>query len=115
NHCLYQAFINGVGLQLPQLPADTNEAEALETMGRHFREVVKGLMALLQSRSELKSEFRMSATTIRPTENNPLKFSPNVDEALKTLVLNDRTGFLDSETALIEAIEDIQNHQIAMI
>ena len=111
----YSAFLRGAGLEHNNRPAGNDPVREMEKAGTLFRELVDGLMMLLQSRAELKNQFRMSATTIKPTENNPLKFSPHVDEALKTLFANDRQGFLQGDEAVKEAIGDIRNHQIAMI
>ena len=111
----YQAFIKGAGLDQLGQAMGNDPVRDMEKAGALFRELVHGLMVLLQSRAELKNQFRMSATTIKPTENNPLKFSPHVDEALKTLFADDRLGFLQGDEAVKEAIGDIRNHQIAMI
>jgi len=111
----YQAFMQGLGLPLSSLNPHQDPLQVMSATGRLFREVIQGLMILLQARTELKSQFRMSATTIKPTENNPLKFSPNVDEALKALFADERTGYLASDLALEEGIRDIRNHQMAMI
>src|SRR5688572_6307430 len=48
----------------PVSPAD---AQSLDVI---LRTVVQGLMGVLQSRAEIKSQFRMSMTSIRPVENN---------------------------------------------
>jgi|GEM_PF-748781 len=111
----HEAFMKGAGLDRLETGLGSDPLRDMESAGVMFREMVEGLMMLLQSRTELKNQFRMSATTIKPTENNPLKFSPHVDEALKTLFANDRPGFLSGDAAIKEAIGDIRNHQIAMI
>jgi type VI secretion system protein len=69
----------------------------------------------LRARSDLKNEFRMRHTQISARENNPLKFSGQVDEALEHLVFNQGTGFLPPEAAFQEAFQDIKDHQIAMV
>lgn len=112
---LYQAFIQGMGFDPLAANSSLSELQMMQSSGKLFREIIQGLMILLRARSELKSQFRMSATTIRPTENNPLKFSPNIDEALKALFSGEKTGYLKPEQALDEGVRDIRNHQIAMI
>jgi len=112
---LYSVFMKGAGMDPEALGAGNDRIKNMETAGKLFKELVDGLMLLLQSRAELKNEFRMSATTIKPTENNPLKFTPNADEALRILFDSNRRGFLNGEEAIDEAIRDIRNHQIAMI
>jgi type VI secretion system protein len=39
-----------------------------------------------QARSDVKSRMRLNQTTIQPGENNPLKFSPSVDDAVLKLL-----------------------------
>lgn len=111
----WRAFLQGAGLDAEFLAALGDAPGQMSMAGSLFREMVQGLMVLLQSRAELKNQFRMSLTTVKPTENNPLKFTPQVDDALKTLLANDRHGFLRSDEAVTEAVADIKNHQIAMI
>jgi type VI secretion system protein len=80
-----------------------------------FRVVVQGMMEVLMARASLKSELRMPLTTIRPVENNPLKFSPGVDEALYNLFVSEGRGYLGPVEAIQEGFADIKNHQMAMM
>lgn len=83
--------------------------EALET-------VTGGLMALLHSRSEIKNEFRIEQTRFIRTENNPLKFSPSVEEAMRRVFeTGDESGFVTGSQAYREAIDDLQAHQFALM
>lgn len=96
---------------------DYSEQECLKLMrriGSILRELVDGLMIVLRGRSELKSQLRVSMTTLKPVENNPLKFSPSVEEALKSCLLNKHPGFIDAVDAIHEGYEDIKNHQLAI-
>ena len=80
-----------------------------------LRIVVEGLMDVLQSRAEIKSQLRMTLTRIESSENNPLKFSPNVDAALHTLFVERNRGYLPTVRAFEEAVADIRNHQLAVL
>ena len=94
-----------------------SEEECLKLMrsiGSILRELVDGLMTVLRGRSELKSQLRVSMTTLKPVENNPLKFSPSVEEALKSCLLNKHPGFIDAVDAIHEGYDDIKNHQLAI-
>jgi type VI secretion system FHA domain protein len=86
----------------------------MRSVGSILRELVDGLMTVLRGRSELKSQLRVSMTTLKPVENNPFKFSPTVEEALKSCLLNNHPGFLDAVDAVHEGYEDIKNHQLAI-
>lgn len=110
----YHGFLKGAGLQNGILD-DADKTESLELFGRLFRNMVETLMELLRSRSELKGEFRLNRTTIRSNENNPLKFTPDVEDALGMLFGQKKQSYLGPEEAISEAIGDVQGHQIAMI
>jgi type VI secretion system FHA domain protein len=89
-------------------------SKLMRSIGSILKELVDGLMTVLRGRSELKSQLRVSMTTLKPVENNPLKFSPNVEEALKSCLLNKHPGFIDGVDAIHEGFEDIKNHQLAI-
>jgi type VI secretion system FHA domain protein len=84
-------------------------------IGTIFRNVVQGLIDVLQSRAEVKSQFRMAMTNIRPVENNPLKFSMNAHDAVHNLFVKRNPGYLPAQEAFREGFEDIAFHQIAML
>jgi type VI secretion system protein ImpI len=77
--------------------------------------IVQGMMDVLKSRAEIKSQFRLALTTIKPVENNPLKFSPNVDDAMSHLFGGQRSGYLGPAEAFEEGFNDIKAHQMAML
>jgi len=78
--------------------------------------VLKGLMDLLAARAALKNEFRMGATLIRQTENNPLKFAANV-EAAKILFSESskNSAYLSRMEAVTQAMAEVQEHQMALL
>ena len=89
--------------------------EIAAELGEVFHIVVQGVMEVLQSRAEIKSQLRMSMTRMKPTENNPLKFSPNVEAALHTLLVERNRGYLSSTRAFQEALTDIRDHHMAVL
>ncbi len=109
-----QAFLGAAGLnEIQVLPEEV--LALMEMLGGLYRETVQGTMDVLRARSELKNEFRMRHTQIRIAENNPLKFSVSIDEALEHLVFHRNESFLPPDTAFMEAFQDIKDHQIAMV
>ena len=64
------AVLAGAGLD----PADVTP-EMARDFGQILRVVVSGVMDVMRSRQQIKDEFRMQVTRVRPAENNPLKFS----------------------------------------
>ena len=63
----------------------------------------------------MKSEFRVLQTTIRTQENNPLKFSINVDEAIRNLFLRQVPGFLPWFQAIESCFKDMSSHELALM
>lgn len=76
---------------------------------------VDTMMDVLRARAELKNSFRLPATLIQRAENNPLKFAPTAQEAVKKLFAPPDQGFLCGSAALNDAATDIRNHQMAML
>lgn len=109
-----EQFLSGAGLADVRIPPE-QAAALMPALGGMFRELVKGLMDVLMARSQLKSEFRMSMTTVRPEENNPLKFSVDVEEALRVLLSKQGPAYLPPVQAVQEAVRDMQAHQIALM
>jgi type VI secretion system FHA domain protein len=85
------------------------------SFGQILRVVVSGVMDVLRSRQQIKDEFRMRMTHFRPADNNPLKFSANVDDALHNLLVKRNAAYLGPVEAFEDAFEDLRNHQIAML
>jgi type VI secretion system protein len=108
------AFCRGAGIDPASLPADTQNA-LLTLAGQMLRESVLGLMDALKGRSDLKSRLRLSQTTIQPGENNPLKFSASVDEAVLKLLDPHGSRYLGPIEAIRESFADIRAHQVALV
>ena len=76
-----RAFLEGAGLPAAHLSAH-DAAEGLRNYGQIFRELVSGIRELLAVRTLTKSEFHIDQTVIRPSDNNPLKFSVDLEQAV---------------------------------
>ncbi len=111
---LLREFFKAAGVEEPGVYSRQECSKLMRSVGSIVREFVDGLMTVLRGRSELKSQLRVSMTTLKPAENNPFKFSPSVQEALKTCLLNKHPGFIDAVDAVHEGYEDIKNHQLAV-
>ena len=72
-------------------------------------------MEVLRARTEIKNEFRLQQTTFKPVENNPLKFSVNVEDALHNLLVKRNPAYLPAAEAFQDAFEDVRLHQVAML
>jgi len=108
------ALIEAMGLHNKNL-ADAEITQINQVVGEVVREMVSGLMQVLGSRSSIKNEFRMNVTTIQPVENNPLKFSANVDDALENMFIKQGNAYKKPVEAVKESFEGIAEHQVAIL
>jgi type VI secretion system FHA domain protein len=106
----FATVLAGAGLD----PANLTP-EVARDFGQILRVVVSGVMDVMRSRQQIKDEFRMRMTRVRPTENNPLKFSANVDDALHNLLVKRNPAYLPPVEAFEDAFADLRHHQIAML
>ncbi len=110
---LLQSFLRGAGIEDEKIEQAELENK-MSSIGAMFRQFVDSTVAVLRSRAEFKSLFRVSVTTIRKSDNNPLKFSVTTDEALKHLINDGQGGFKPSIESIDEGFNDLLNHQLAM-
>jgi type VI secretion system FHA domain protein len=89
--------------------------EIARDFGRVLQVVVSGLMEVLQARQRIKDEFRLRVTSFKPSQNNPLKFSANVEDALHNLLVKRNPAYLGTVDAFEDAFDDVRNHQMAML
>jgi len=104
------AFFRGAGLAAQKL--DERQAEhTLHRLGQLMREMIVGLNESLHVRADQKNVFRVPNTTIQPQNNNPLKFSASVDEALTNLLFRESSEYLPAVEAVRAAFTDVKLHQ----
>jgi len=93
NQQALHAFLDGAGLTHTIIkPEDT--VTFMNTAGRVLHELTQGYREVLDARANLKGEFRLGMTTLRPAKNNPLKFSIDIEDALTKLLLPPPKGYL---------------------
>lgn len=110
---LLAAFLTGCGLSAP--PPGEDPAALLQRAGRLLRLAVTELHGLLAVRSLAKQEFGLQRTMIGQSDNNPLKFAAEAQEALPLLLAGDIPGFLGGEAALRQGFDDLRAHQLALL
>jgi len=108
------AFLEGAGLTHATIKPE-EIVSFMNTAGQVVRELTQGFRQVLDARTNIKGEFRLGMTTLRPAENNPLKFSIDVEDALTKLLLPPPKGYLPPIEAIHEATDDLQAHQIALL
>jgi type VI secretion system protein ImpI len=84
-----------------------------DQLGELMRIAVTNLMALLHARNEAKRLTRSSShTTIQATENNPLKFSPTPEDAMRILFGPKTHSYMDARQAFEQGFNDLKLHQL---
>ena len=103
-------------LGIGELAGDIDADDFAEQIGKVVRMVGEGLMQLLASRAEIKNEFRIDQTRISSVQNNPLKFSPTTEEAMRRVFVDrDTPGFISGAEAFELALNDLRAHQVAIL
>jgi FHA domain-containing protein len=110
---LAQALCEGLGV--PTLPGGPLTPATMRLIGELLQEATRGTVELLIARAALKREVRADVTKIVARENNPLKFSPNVDVALNYLLGPATRGFTAPGPAMRDAYDDLRAHQFAFL
>jgi type VI secretion system FHA domain protein len=87
----------------------------LNRLGQIMRELVVGVTESLQARSLHKARLRQPNTTIQARDNNMLKFSASVDEAIDNLLFRDSELYLTPVESIRGAFEDLNIHQRAVM
>jgi type VI secretion system FHA domain protein len=104
-------LLAGAGLD----PADVTP-ELARAFGQILRVVVSGLIDVMYIMRSFKEEFRLkNITRFERANNNPLKFSANVEDALHNLLVKRNAGYLGPVESFEDAFGDLRNHQMAML
>jgi type VI secretion system FHA domain protein len=90
-------------------------AELAQTLGAVLRVAVGGVMEALRGRERMKDDMRLRGTTFKAQDNNPLKFSANVDDAFHNLLVKHNAAYLSPPDAFEDALRDVRDHQAATI
>lgn len=111
---LLRAFLDGAGVQDVSL-RDGLTPELMHLVGQLLRESTQGTLDLLLARTLTKREIHAELTMIAPRENNPLKFSPDVEAALSHLLAPQGRGFMTPLQAMKDAYDDLRSHQFGFM
>ena len=88
---------------------------AAHTIGEVLRAAIEGVMDALRTRDRMKDELRMRSTSFKVANNNPLKFSANVDDAFHNLLVKHNPAYLGPVDAVEDAFHDVRDHQSAFL
>ncbi|MCD6533245.1 MAG: type VI secretion system-associated FHA domain protein TagH [Deltaproteobacteria bacterium] len=114
NTKLLESFWKGAGVFNAPVVTEEKMTEIIFLLGEIFREMVDGLMLALKARAEQRNAIRASMTHIELTENNPLKFMPQVEDAIINMLLQDNPSYIQAVEAVREGFANLRNDQMAM-
>lgn len=93
--------------------ASRDPGELAEELGALTRIVAENLKQLLNARAETKRMARSSdQTMIQAIENNPLKFSPTAEDAMRLMFGPPTRGYLDARRTFEQSFKDLKTHQV---
>lgn len=109
-----RAFCSGAGLPA-DLFADVPADALARSLGEAMRHVAREVMLSLQDRAAAKQFALAGERTMRgATDNNPLKFLPDAEQAIEAMFLRPRAGFQTGPAGLEDALKDLRLHQAAV-
>jgi type VI secretion system protein ImpI len=102
------------GARVPEhVFAGRDPDEVAEQLGVLMRLVAENMQQLLTARLQAKRLARSaSQTMIQAVDNNPLKFSPSADDALRIMFGPPTRSYLDARRAFEQSFDDLKTHQI---
>jgi type VI secretion system protein ImpI len=105
-------FARGAGLPADSFAA-TDPAQLAEQLGQLIRLVAENMKQLLEARQMAKRFSRTSnQTTVQVLDNNPLKFAPSAEDALRIMFGPSTRSYLDASRALAQSFDDLKRHQL---
>lgn len=108
------AFARGAGIDPSAIASHSDEALA-EMVGLFVRLTADNLRQLHIARAQSKGAMRSSnMTMIQAIDNNPLRFSPTTEDALRILLGPPTTSYLGANKALESSFGDLKRHQVAV-
>lgn len=107
------ALLDGLGLS--DLQRNCSDVELAQLVGAMLREASKGTMGLLLARTMSKRVSRLEMTMMASEANNPLKFFPSVEMALRQMLGSSHPGYLAPVQAYRHAYDDLKAHELATL
>ena len=101
------------GANVPEQTFAQDPQQLAEQLGILLRLVTENLRQLLNARLQAKRLARVSnQTTIEALNNNPLKFSPSTEDALRIMFGPTTASYLNAQQAIEEGFGDLKEHQV---
>ena len=107
-----QLVARGAGLPEDAF-AGRDPGELAEQFGRLLKLATDNMKQLLEGRQQAKRLARSpNQTAVQAINNNPLKFAPTADDALRIMFGFQGPSYLDAERAFAQGFDDLKRHQI---
>lgn len=107
-----QRLARGLGVPVETI-AWRDAGDLAEELGQLVRLASENVKQLLAARAEAKRVARTTnQTMIQALDNNPLKFAPTVDDAMRIMLGRPSGGYLDSRRAFEASFRDLKVHQV---
>lgn len=107
-----RSFARGAGLPEDAL-SGSDPALLAEQIGQLLRVLTDNSKELLEARQQAKRLARSSDhTTVQALNNNPLKFAPTADEALRLMFAPPGGSYLNARAAFKQTFDDLKSHEV---
>jgi type VI secretion system protein ImpI len=102
----------GAGLPEDALSA-RDPAQLAEEIGRLIRLFTENTRQLLEARQQAKRLARSSdQTMVQALDNNPLKFAPTAEDAMRIMFGPPTRSYLDARRAFTQSFDNLKSHQV---
>lgn len=108
------AFLNGLGIK-DELKSVLDNEKLWFEMGQGLNLLLTELMESLRQRAIVKNKLRLNHTMFQTEQNNPLKFSANIDDVIQNLFIKNSASFLSSNESIKESFVDTRKHEQALL
>jgi type VI secretion system protein ImpI len=107
-----QLIARGAGLPEDAF-AGREPTELAGEIGQVIRLLTENMKQLLEARQQAKRMARSSnQTTVQALENNPLKFAPTAEEAMRIMFGPPTKSYLGAQAAITQGFDDLKTHQL---
>ena len=94
--------------------AGEDPVATMRELGAVYRQMVLGLSDLMTARISVKTEYRMTRTTVHAQGNNPFKWA-GAQRVAVDLLRPRADGFLTGPAAVNDSFTDLKKHVLALL
>jgi predicted component of type VI protein secretion system len=105
---LLDLFCQGAGLEVSAFYGE-DPSQVLLRAGAVYRQMVQGLVALMEARTRVRGEYWMDQTSVKAQDNNPFRWA-HADRVAVDLLRDTGSGFLVGPAAVKASFADLENH-----